>query len=555
MKKTTSIDFSEERLLAIASDYIDDHNLIGALKMLNKNAAINGNSEQSYMFYAEVYDDMELYERCINGWFKYIDYVGEEADLTDAYEGIAVSYLNLGQENYAAYYYNKLLMETDETLTDEDREDIINTFLSTEENHLKIAYPPRLADYSEEFKNGINFMRENDFERAIDEFSKVHEQSDKHLTARNYIAMCNIICDKCDEAEQECNAILREDSQNVQALTTLAAVKRQQNKSEESLALAKRLLALNPENSEDIYKIATVCCENGMHEDAYKLFCKLEDMDLAYDQTLLYFKAIAACNCGYIEKSQECFDKILTINPNAVTADYYRSQLKMHRKTYFKNHPLQYYYRLPQVERELNLQFLTAFAGLGKSITSVLSNEMDISYAIKWCFDETDSKNSFELQLLGATCAVMANLDDLVRDILLNAGISDGVKVEVLSLLTERNEGKTYGVVVCNLYRKLYIPKITLGKLKHKCFMQAYAILVSRFAMLNTDYVFLINAATTKYYALLEEEDRLSICKHSAAVAAAIYKYSGIEELGNKDEDICIFFGANLKEYRGLIGK
>jgi tetratricopeptide (TPR) repeat protein len=557
MKKTTSIDFSEDRLLAIASNYIDDHNLIGALKMLNKNAIINGNGEQSYMYYAEIYDDMGLYERCINGWFKYIDYVGEEADLSEAYEGLAVSFLNLGHENYAAYYYNKLLMETDETLTDEDREDIINTFLSTDENHLKIAYPPRLADYSEEFKNGINFMRENDFERAINEFSKVHEQSDKHLTARNYIAMCNIICDKCDEAEQECNAILQKDSQNIQALTTLAAVKRQQNKSEESIALAQRLLSLEPSESEDIYKIATVCCENGLHEEAYKLFCKLEGMDLTYDLNLQFFKAIAAYNCGYTEKSLECLDKILTINPSAVTAEYYLSYIKSHRKskTYYIKHPLSYFYRLPQKERELNLKFLSAFVEFNKSLSDYILDMVDISNAVKWCFDEAESKNSFELQLLGATCAVQAGLDDLLKDILLDASVSDGVKVEILSLLTERNEGRTLGVVICNLYRKLYIPKINLGKSKHKCFLQAYAKLISRFAMLNTDYVYLINAATTKYYSLLEEEGRLSACKHSPAVAAAIYSYSGIEELGDKDEDICAFFGASINEYRGLIGK
>ena len=38
MSKTEEIDFSDERLLAIAADMLDDHNLIGALKILNKNA-------------------------------------------------------------------------------------------------------------------------------------------------------------------------------------------------------------------------------------------------------------------------------------------------------------------------------------------------------------------------------------------------------------------------------------------------------------------------------------------------------------------------------------
>ena len=28
------------------------------------------------MLYAEIYDDMGLYEKCVNGWFKYLDEAG-----------------------------------------------------------------------------------------------------------------------------------------------------------------------------------------------------------------------------------------------------------------------------------------------------------------------------------------------------------------------------------------------------------------------------------------------------------------------------------------------
>ena len=98
MNKTSAIDLSADRLIAIAADLIEEHNYIGALKMLNKNAVLNGNDEDSFMLYAEAFDDMGLYEKCINGWFKYIDYAGENANLAEAYEGLAVSYMNLGQE-------------------------------------------------------------------------------------------------------------------------------------------------------------------------------------------------------------------------------------------------------------------------------------------------------------------------------------------------------------------------------------------------------------------------------------------------------------------------
>lgn len=54
-----------------------------------------------------------------------------------------------------------------------------------------------------------------------------------------------------------------------------------------------KLVSLNAKDPDDIYKIATVCCENKLHKEAFELFCKLEG-DFAYDTTVLYFKAIAA---------------------------------------------------------------------------------------------------------------------------------------------------------------------------------------------------------------------------------------------------------------------
>ena len=92
------IDLSSDRLIAIAADLVEEHNFIGALKMLNKNAERNVNDEDSYMLYAEIFDDMGLYEKCINGWFKFMDSTFSD-DLSEAYEGLAVAYMNINEPN------------------------------------------------------------------------------------------------------------------------------------------------------------------------------------------------------------------------------------------------------------------------------------------------------------------------------------------------------------------------------------------------------------------------------------------------------------------------
>ena len=63
MKKTIDIDLSSDRLIAVAADLVDEHNYISALKLLNKNADMHFNDEDSYMLYAEIFDDVGLFEK------------------------------------------------------------------------------------------------------------------------------------------------------------------------------------------------------------------------------------------------------------------------------------------------------------------------------------------------------------------------------------------------------------------------------------------------------------------------------------------------------------
>jgi tetratricopeptide (TPR) repeat protein len=546
------MDLSQDRLLDIAGDYMEQHNLIGALKMLNKNAQINGNDEESYMMYAEIFDDMTIYDKCVNYWFKYLDYVEDGlADYAEAYEGLAVAFMNMGKEDIAAYYYNKMLMETDADLSDEARQEIVGGFITRDESPLKMVYPPRYADYTEEIDNGLRCMRDSDYKGAIKQFNQVREGNSSYNTARNYVAMCHIICDECDAAEIECLKILKKDSDNVQALTTLAAVKTQQSKADESKAIAERLLKIDTDVTDELYKIATVCCENEMHEKAYELFCKLESQ-LSFDCSVLFFKAVSAFNCGLGQVAIDTLERLLTIYPNAITARYYLDEIKekVKRPTQEK---LSYFYRFPQEQRQSILQFMAAYGSLSKGKAKMFSNELDLSWCINWCFDEGDPHGVTELQLLGAMCAVKSGEIDIVRDILLNHEIGDSVKIETLEALAERNDGINVGVVICDIFRRVNIPKLEIGRIKKKYFLSAYGALISRFVILDSGNSFLINSSATLLYEALEKQQRLDEAVDVNSLTAAIYYFSGIQQKGLSLKDICRFFNADEANYKKLI--
>ncbi|MDE5722392.1 MAG: hypothetical protein K2I30_06640 [Clostridia bacterium] len=553
MGKTVKFDLSCDRLIGIASDLTEDHNYIGALKMLNKNSSLHCNDGDSYMLYAEIYDDIGLHEKCVNSWFKFIDCT-QNSELSEAYEGLAVAYMNLGNEHFSAYYYNKLL-QNDEELDAETRGEIINSFLSNEPNPLKFVYPPKIADYSDVMAAGVEKMRTGEYERAVEEFEKVDEENPAYLSARNYIAMCDIICDKCDEAEAECLALLEKHPDNVQALTTLAAVRTEQKNSAESRRLAKELLSLNVTSTDEIYKIATVCCENKMHTEAYSLFCRLED-ELFYDSSLLYFKAVSAYNSGKFEESYSAFDRLLTVYPDAVTAQF---NYQAARKAQEDGEPIEmsYFCRLPKEEREKNLTMLAAFAKLSRTEAKKLFDLIDVSDSIRWCFDETDGVNSEELQFLASECAVKAGLDGILCDVLLNAFVSDALKVHILTLLGERNEDNSFGVVICNIYKRVSFRALQLGRSRKRGFISAYARLVAHFSIIEDSYGEEFALACERLYNELEEKQRLSFAADADALAAAIYLKSGITEtgLGVTRENLCTFFDTTEEKLNRIIGE
>lgn len=550
MAKTTSIDLSDVRLITLAAELVDNHEYLRALKMLNKNAETWGNYEDSLELYAEIYDDLNLYWKSVYGWFRFLD-ISSHLDNSDCYEGLAVGFMNLGDEHAAAYYYNKLLLETD-GLDAATRESIVNEFLAADAgNHLKFAYPPEIADCSGIISEGITLMKAGEYEKAIEEFEKICEGNPVYLSARNHIAMCKVIADRAEEAENECRAVLENNPENVQAMTTLAAVMTEQGKREESRALADKLLALNVTEAEDIYKIATVCCENEMHLEAYETFMRLPH-EFDYDLNVLYFKAVAAFNAGLDVESREAFDVLTTVYPDAVTARYY-SNLARSMVRAGKRHKLTYFYRLPSEVRESSLKLLAAFSQLSAAEVRKLNGQVDLTATFKWCFDEHDFNNS-ELQALAVSVAIKAKMLEEVRDVLLNPSVDDKIKVDALCLLAEMNEPDCYGVVICNIYRRVTTQKLNIGRLKKKRFLAAYAKLFAHFSILDDGYSESFALAAEKIYAKLENDGNLKYADDADALGAAIYRLSGVRAAEINGEEINSFFGVNDKRVNKILG-
>ncbi len=552
-KKTKRIDFSRKRIASIADKYYNDRNYLLALRMAFKELETYGGDNDVYVRLTDIYEDMELYEQAIKWYFKFLDNADEE-DLPEAYEGLAVNFLSYGEKGVSAYYYNQL-MDTDDTLSEETKEDIIDEFSMSKNNGFHFSYPPRLVDYSEELTRGNEALKKGNLREAVEILSHVEKGSSLYANAKEMQALALLLGNKTDEAEKACQDLLEEFPDDVSGLTTLSAVYAAQGRQEDVMRVAKQLAETETEDADELYKIATVCCDTGFHKEAYRRFCLLEAQEiLPYDERMQYLKAVAAYNGGLLQEAEDALDKLCTISPDAEVARYYLKAIRAYRAQKAEKPELIYLYHLPLEERERRCRELAHVGKAPLEDARLFGLLLLHDGYFRWCFDELNG-NDRELQYLGLTTAVHARADEFIRDILLDYRVADVLKIETLRLLLERNEDEEYGVVFCNIYKRVFLQRIEIGRKRRKKFLSAYAMIAAKFAIVCDDYGDRIAQAAERLYDGLEARNALDAVDEVKDCACAIFILSGLKELGDDFLQIAATFKADVLAVRRLLNE
>ncbi len=547
--KVKKIDYSLKRLGDMADKYYNEGNYISALRFAYKQLELYDGDGDIYARLCDIYEGMGLNGSALNWWFRFMD-IAEEEDLPDIYEGLAVNFLNLGDETQSAYYYNRLI-EADDSIPPWTKTEIAETFSVSKRDSFRFVYPPRLADYSKEISVGTKALKAGDCDRAIAELNKVAKGSKDYVSARETEAVAQLLAGKTEEAERICLALLEEYPSNVRVQATLAAVYLEQGRAEESLSLAKTLSEKTPEDTDDLYKIATVCCENGLHAEAYEKF-RILDKKLPYDGRMLYFKAVSAYKCEKIEQAECTLCDLCDIYPDAEVAKYYLRAIREYKSGIAAKPEMTYFYHLPQEERESRCRALIQMTQCPKDEAQLFGIIALHDGYFHWCFDEMDGADH-DLQHLSLTAAVHVGADDFLRNVLLDADVLDVLKIETLRMLYERNEENEFGVVLCNIYRKAYIRRIRIGRKRRKRFIGAYARIASKFALLDEEYGEKICSAAETLYRALEKYESLDLADDTDDCSCAIFVLSGLKELGKDMQNVADVFGANAAKVGVLL--
>ncbi|MCD8306979.1 MAG: hypothetical protein LUD51_01925 [Clostridia bacterium] len=550
MKKIFKIDYSGDTLLAAADSLFDEGRNTEALGILNKNAALNGNDEVSYFMYAEIYDELGLHDKAIQNLFKSLDYDSED-DPSECYKGLAVCYMNLADKRMCSYYLG-LYMEAggafDET-TEELQDFVAN---DPPKSPLKFVYPPEIADFTGEFDQGVVQAMNDQTKEAIKTFDRIPEGNSLYASARMNIATCQMLRGNYKAAEDECLRILQKEPDNTLALINMANVCIEKKDIAKAREIAKGFIGYETDSREEMYKIATIFCDSGMHREAYDCFTRMVYEQETYHLNVLYFRAVAAFNARMGQEALDAINLMLDVYPVSICALYTKSLIYQGMKSdeYFQ---MDYFFGLPDdVARDFTA-LLEAFTRLSKTRAREIYKETGILNVILWCFDGEFMEDRYDLQDKALNVAVKIGEYDIVRDYLLERRLDNRIKFHALIQLAERNTDESYGIVVSDIMFRVNYRKLKIGRRSHAPFLRAYGTIVARFSFIDERMGEIIAPFAERIYAKMDSMDLMELCDDADTLGMAMYEIAGQSFEKLPEETMAAILNTNVSRVKELI--
>ncbi|MCD8294454.1 MAG: hypothetical protein LUE27_04290 [Clostridia bacterium] len=527
MKKTYQIDFSDDRLLSVADNLFDEGRYVEALRILNKNASLNGNDEESYFMYAEIYDELDLQDKAIHNLFKSLDYSDRE-DPAECYKGLSICYMNVGDRKMCSYYYSMYLEKGGDTDPDENMDDVVD-FIQADlkKKPLKFVYPPEIADFTDEFDKGVMQAMDDKTDEAMETFGQIPEGNSLYVNARMNIATCQLMQGNPDAAKKECLRILDKDPYNLLALINLGNVYIEKKQYKQAKKLAQKLQTFHTDNREELYKIATIYCETDMHKEAYDCFTyMMEELDV-HHLNVLYYRAIAAFNAGMGQEAMDAISLAMDIFPVSVVILYTKAVIyeAVKSEQYFE---MDYSFGLPEDMTNEYKALLLMFMTISRTKAVQCYKNTEILDVIFWCFDGEYMEDRTEAQDAALSVCVKIGEYDIVRDFLLERRIANKVKMNALIQLAQRNVDESYGIVISDIMFRVVYMKVSIGRRKRSNFLEAYGTITARFSFIDENLGAMMMPVVEKVYRRMELMEILDQSEDTRTLGMVMYCHCGL---------------------------
>jgi hypothetical protein len=206
-------------------------------------------------------------------------------------------------------------------------------------------------------------------------------------------------------------------------------------------------------------------------------------------------------------------------------------------------------FSVPEIVAKENTEVLKSFIDGSKTLAE-FSNKQLLELA-DWCFSSKDDNLQFSLGWIFIRSGD-EELQQKIKEQLVNPAISDSVKQSLVSIFCDFTELKSVKVVYENFFMTLKFNRPDFKDENKELFKKAYAKAFGRLSVLNLEKFYRLSIGASELQCELITTGKIGEVKSISALACAMYFYSGLNVFVSSDA-VYEVFGAKKEDVIQII--
>ena len=519
-------------------DKKDAEDLAGRIEVYQTARKNIGDKEKEvYLRLADLYKCAELFDTSVKYLYKYLDRASNKEETVTAYTLLGNGYYYLANDKVSNYYFNKAFVlggALDPDLIDDS---VLEFFTKSKDKaaDYKIVYPPEDVDYNDLLDEAKDLFIAGNLKESFALYEQVPEKSPFYAEARSEMAVAEFLHGDAEKGINLAREAYRADPENVFAACNLSSMFYSKGDYVNARKYYDKAMAIESDNLEDIFKKAMASCEEKEHKKALELLAILLD-DKPYDTHYTFLSGMAYLNLGNLTAAREYFHAAYALKPFDAVYKYYvkLTDEKIELNLDGKPNDYPYFTQLPEKETDKRVKLISKLAEKTPRELNLKLKDPEVSDAILWAFSAGDSE--VQKTSVYILAAAGGKYNKVIKDLLIEVGISDYIKRIILTVLVINGVGGKVGLVIGNIYQKIKIP--ALSEEFPDEFLYAYAGCVSVLAPVGVDdFSKLVKAASNVYEAVKTSKERVD----GAMLSALMCCKSGYPIVSGTNETAKLF--------------
>ncbi len=417
------------------------------------------------------------------------------------------------------------------------------------QSRIRLVWPPESVEYEEEAETAMNMIAAGNFLKAQTVLKKIPPQSPTYKKALPMLAIIFLYQKQYDQAEAYCKEALRLDPDGTEPLCLLASVYSAQNKTEESVSVTRRLLQSGKTYSAvDTYRIATLCCQNEMHAEAYEMLTRIYS-DFRYEKNFLYLYAVAAWKTDRKKEAYALLDTLCILHPHSAVARFYRNAMQDALSSEDPLPELRYTYAFPP----------NAMLGMVLYEQTLKYTQSQTRLCELCNTDEADRYFDYALEngevAEIAPYLVQGERMDYVQELLLSISVTEEQKATLLEWLAFVNRERQLGIVCGGRYFALTLTEFRPEGKPFKRFLRSYAKVYAKLVAHDPHFAPVVQRKFLRLHDALVQSGRMAdVSRSTKALAAAMYAYGRIDPDLTTAEGTAKLFDCKVEPVKETLG-